>query len=151
LLKHSSLKLILAGTRVPPEEVLKPFNSDARERIKVISSFTSEEERVFYQDAQIFIMPSFFEGQSVALTQAMAMGLCPIASDNCGQKDFVRDQENGLLFKTGNASDMEEKIEWLLQHKDQITILGNKARESVKSLTWANTAKEVVEVCESLL
>jgi len=132
-------------------EIYSRFHEEVRSRITIVSSFSAAEEALLYNEAQVFIMPSFFEGQSVALTQAMAMGLCPVVSDNSGQKDFVTDQQNGIVFKTGNANDMLEKIEWLLQNKDKISILGKNARESVRLLTWENAAKDVVSTCEKLL
>jgi glycosyltransferase involved in cell wall biosynthesis len=150
LIKHDTIKLILAGTGASSGEVLSRFHEEVRGRINVISSFSPDQERRFYRDAQVFIMPSFFEGQSVALTQAMAMGLCPVVSDNCGQKDFVKHQHNGLQFKTGDAADMEKEIDWLLQNPDRIILMGKNAKESVRHLTWERAASEVVLTCESV-
>src|SRR5260221_553791 len=110
LREHSHINLILAGTKIHEEEVRKGFVEEVQQQLTVRSSFASEDEKDLYASARIFVMPSYFEGQSVALTQAMSMGLCPVASSNCGQKDFIIHKTNGLLFETGNAKDFKHKL-----------------------------------------
>jgi glycosyltransferase involved in cell wall biosynthesis len=149
--KYKDVKLILAGTSMPDDEVIRGFQNSVLGQVKIIKSFSAQEEIDFYKAADIFVMPSFFEGQSLALTQAMAMGLCPLVSDNCGQKDFVQHQQNGLLFKTGDPNDMLEKTEWLLNNPSRISLMAQKARQSVLPLTWEYAANGVVDACESVL
>lgn len=148
--KYSFAKLILAGTGSNPEEVLQGFNKSIHPQIKIIKSFKPEEEADLYKTAQVFVMPSYFEGQSLALTQSMAMGLCPIVSDNCGQKDFVKHEKNGLLFKTGDSNDLKNKLKYLLQNSEQINKWGSHAKQSVQSLTWPHVSDHVVKICESV-
>jgi len=151
LLHYRQVDLILAGTKKEDIDVRAGFANEVQRQVSVIESFGVEEEQTLYSRAQIFIMPSFFEGQSVALVQAMFMGLCPVASANCGQKDFIRHHVNGLLFETGSASGFKDQLIWLLQHQEQIKLLGNNARDSVRHFSWYNSANEIVQFCESVL
>lgn len=151
LSKYPSLQLILAGTHYPPAVILEGFIPSVHAQIITIASFTSEEEISLYEDANIFVIPSFFEGQSLALTQAMSMGLCCVAADNSGQKDYIKTNENGLLFRTGDGSDMLQKLEYLINNPEQIEIMGAKGNQSVITLTWDNVTNNVVKVCEQAI
>lgn len=51
--------------------------------------------------ADIFVLPSLWEGLPIGLLEAMAMGKAIIASDVDGTGEVVKDGENGLLIQTG--------------------------------------------------
>jgi len=104
------------------------------------------EEVQLYKNADVFVLPSFYEGQSLALTQAMSMGLCPVVADNCGQKDFIKHQQNGLLFKTGNDNDFIQQLHWLLNHKQQMYSMGQQAKVFVQSYTWQAATDEIITI-----
>ncbi len=144
LKNYPSTKLIIAGTVYGIKDVLRGFDKNVHEQIQVIPFFTNSEEIGLYQQSNVFVMPSYFEGQSVALTQAMAMGLCPVTANNCGQKDFITDRVNGLLFETGNSKDFENQLEWLVNNTKKIKEFGEKAKEFVKDLTWEKVSQDVV-------
>jgi glycosyltransferase involved in cell wall biosynthesis len=147
----SEWHLVLAGVGYPEEVIYEAFPSDLKDNITVLPHFKQIDEAKLYQESDVFILPSYIEGQSLALTQAMASGLCCIVSDNCGQRDFVQHQHNGLLFKTGDAADLAQQIKHVLLHKNSIKIYGNAAYESVKDLTWQNVSNDVVTVCKNLV
>jgi glycosyltransferase involved in cell wall biosynthesis len=144
-------QLILAGIGDHKTDILNEFPSDLHQNLDIIARFSQAEETKLYEHADVFLLPSYFEGQSLALTQAMASGLCCVCSDNCGQHDFIKHQQNGLLFKTGNAADLANKLKWVLQNKSLIPIYAKQAQQTVKSYTWDNVGAEVVEVCTELV
>lgn len=53
-----------------------------------------------YNKADIFVLPSFFEGNPKVLLEAMACGLAVIGSDVCGINNLIRHGDNGLLCDT---------------------------------------------------
>jgi glycosyltransferase involved in cell wall biosynthesis len=144
-------QLILAGIGEHKNAILSEFPSDLHQNLDIIPRFSQAEETKLYERADVFLLPSYFEGQSLALTQAMASGLCCICSDNCGQHDFIKHEDNGLLFKTGNAVDLAKKLKWVLQNKSLIPIYAKHAQQTVKSYTWDKVGDEVVEVCTGLV
>lgn len=146
-----NIRLILAGTKVDNEMVWNSFTEVARPKVNVLSSFNATQEQDLYKSAQVFLMPSYFEGQSLALTQAMAMGLCPVVSDNCGQKDFVTHKENGLVFKTGNIESFLLQVKWLIANQHLIQNMGKKAQCFVENYLWENVSDEIVGWCENIV
>jgi len=145
LTKYIFLKLRLAGTRLSDDGLYSKFNSSVKDQIEVISNFTSVEEANIYYGASIFILPSYFEGQSLALTQAMAVGLCPVAANNSGQTDLIEHEVNGLLFETGNTEQFILEIEKLINDRSLILTFGEKAKQSVQDLKWETVSNKLFE------
>ncbi len=145
LVKYSFLKLRLAGSSLEANELLSKFNSSVKEQIEVIANFTSEEEANIYNEASIFLLPSYFEGQSLALTQAMAMGLCPVVTNNSGQTDLIQHEFNGLLFETGNIEQFIFQIEKLITNRHLILSFGSLAKQSVEMYKWKNVTNTLIE------
>jgi glycosyltransferase involved in cell wall biosynthesis len=55
--------------------------------------------------ADIFVLPSLWEGLPIGLLEAMAMGKAVIASNVDGTNEIVRNNENGILIETENLVD----------------------------------------------
>jgi glycosyltransferase involved in cell wall biosynthesis len=151
LLQKKETKLIIAGTNTTEQFILSQFNLTCHHQIKVIPHFTSEEEKGIYADADIFILPSYIEGQSLALLQAMAMGLCPIAANNSGQKDVIQHMQNGLLFETGNKDKFYDTILWCIENYNMVNQFGANAKHSLLGNNWSNVSNDVCLLCEKLV
>lgn len=65
-------------------------------------------------DANMFVLPSDYEGLSNALLEAMMMGIPCIATDCAGCDEYIRDHENGLLVHVGDGSALAEAMKELL-------------------------------------
>ena len=63
----------------------------------------------------IFVLPSLSEALSNSLMEAMACGCACIASHTGGNPELIQEGETGLLFETGNAASLAEKLALLLE------------------------------------
>jgi L-malate glycosyltransferase len=79
----------------------------------------------------IFVSCSSSEGLSNALLEAMACGCCVIGSRVGGTPEIVRDEFNGLLFESGNAEDLLEKLKRTVCDESLRERLGKNAHEFV--------------------
>lgn len=64
----------------------------------------------FYQNADLFLFPSHFEGSPTVLMEAIACGLPVIASDIPPHHDTIREGENGWFFPVGDVGTMETRV-----------------------------------------
>ena len=64
--------------------------------------------------SDLFVIPSRFEGLSIAMIEAMACGLPVIASDAPGLRDHIKERQNGLLFPVENHKALAECIRLLV-------------------------------------
>jgi len=73
--------------------------------------------------------------------EAMAMGRCVIGSDVGGIKELIRNQETGLLFQAGSASDLEAKLASVLNGTISASKTGAAARKDVEATRqWSQMA-----------
>jgi glycosyltransferase involved in cell wall biosynthesis len=81
--------------------------------------------------ADVFVLPSRWEGLSRALMEAMAAGLPVIASRVDGIKDLITDGVHGLLVASEDPKSLETSILQLLEHPPMKKKMGAAAREHV--------------------
>lgn len=83
--------------------------------------------------SDLFILPSLWEGLSMALLEAMATGLPIIASEVSGTTQVMVPGETGLLVPPGDASRLTEAIDELLSDRGRAQAMGTAARRSVEA------------------
>ena len=76
------------------------------------------------------IFPSYREGLSLALLEAMACGKAVIASDVGGNPEVIVSGESGFLFPSGDREALASYMKQLL-NRDMATSTGNLARKRV--------------------
>ena len=142
-------KWILAGTGSSREEVLRAWPPGLWDVTEIATGHERAEEGELFSSADLFVLPSFFEGQPLALLQAMASGLCCISTATCGQRDLIRHSENGLLVEPGDATGLADEISRVLADERMRSELGEAARISVAGRSWVETGDEFVHLVES--
>ncbi|HET8575021.1 MAG TPA: glycosyltransferase [Candidatus Paceibacterota bacterium] len=81
--------------------------------------------------ADIFVFPSFLEGMSNALLEAMGAGLPCVVSNISENAELVQDRENGLTFINRDPEDLARKIGELMENSEEAKRLGEAARKTV--------------------
>ncbi|KAB8317535.1 glycosyltransferase family 4 protein [Tolypothrix campylonemoides VB511288] len=142
---------LLAGTGLDSETVLKDWSEEIRPFVEVIPRFHRDAESNLFARANVFVLPSFFEGQPLALLQAMESGRCCITTNCCGQRDLIKNGYNGLLHEPGDAQTLAALIQDCAKNKDLRTTLGKNAKQSVSDRSWEVTSAEVVDQIEEVL
>ncbi len=91
---------------------------DLNSNIKFCGWLPQKDLPELYNAADIFVLPSITEGHSVALLEAMAVGLPIVASRTGGNIETIEDGVNGFLFETGNAEKLAEKLGMILTNRN---------------------------------
>jgi glycosyltransferase involved in cell wall biosynthesis len=81
--------------------------------------------------ADIFILPSRWEGLSRALMEAMAAGLPAIATQVDGIKDLITDGVNGLLVPSEDAEALGNSILELIDNEEMRKRIGSAGQAHV--------------------
>ena len=100
--------------------------------------------------ADIFIFPSYQEGLPFAVLEAMVYGLPIVASDTGGIPEMVVHQHNGLLFKTGDCQDLQEKLDWALIHPAAMIQMAEVGKVEVQKFSETKMLKDTLEILENL-
>jgi len=113
--------------------------------------FVSWEEVIaLYQNAHIFVLPSFNEGMSIALLEAMASGLPVIVTDTGGTQELVK-EENGLVVPWGDADVLADALAFLIESPDQMRKMGQNSREIVINFDWKQFTQQHVDLLHRVL
>ncbi len=91
--------------------------------------------------ADIVVRPSFTEGLSLAVIEAMAAGRCNIVSDIEPNLELVTDDVNGLTFRCGDSADLARKLRLAVSNADLRLRLAHRARVDAQAYTWESTAE----------
>ena len=84
----------------------------------------------------MFVLPSLREGLPNTLLEAMASGLCCIASRIPGITDTLIDHGvNGLLVRPGDALELEQAMRQALESPASAHAWGRRARKTVEE-SW---------------
>lgn len=85
-----------------------------------------------YKICDIFCFPSYREGLSVALMEAMASGLPIICSNIRGNTDLVKEGQGGYLFNPSSVNEVTDRLEKMLEHKEILESMGAYNKQSIR-------------------
>lgn len=93
--------------------------------------------------SDIFVLPSYSEGLSNALMEAMASGCACIASDTGGNAFLIQNGVSGFLFPPGDRQALRAHIERLVKDPAKRRNLGAAARKRIEeAFSWEVVGKE---------
>ena len=120
-------------------------------RITLLEHQTQEELKRVYDQHGVFLFPSLFEGFGKAPLEAMARGLCVVASDEGGMHDYIEDGLNGHRIPVGDVDAFVQVVRSLIGNLDQCRELSARARKTAERYCWRRCATEAVQFYKELL
>lgn len=121
-----------------------------KDKVEFIGRVSHREVSKYYQEADVFVLPSLNEGMSNAMLEALSSGLPLLATDTGGTKELVTDGENGYVIKMKNASNIAEKIEKLINNSELKKKMGEASRQKALGLSWKKVAGEYYKLYSNL-
>ncbi len=85
----------------------------------------------FLASLDIFVLPSRWEGLGIAALEAALVQIPIIVSNVDGLQEIVDDAHNGLVFDSGDAHDLAQKISWYKEHETEAHQFAKQLREKV--------------------
>lgn len=138
--KSRKLCICIAGTGVY-SEYFEHFIQDKHLQNEVRLLGYREDMLKLYRAADAFLFPSYQEGLSAALMEAMACGLPAAASRIRGNTDLI-DKEGGILFDVGREPRrIDDESESVHNIRKALEWLRNLSEEECKAMGEYNQAK----------
>jgi glycosyltransferase involved in cell wall biosynthesis len=139
--KNPKIKLVFCGQdrmdsvhKIPVSKLLKQAldkNSLDRVEFRVIEN--RQKLARLIQISTIVVLPSYNEGFSNALLEAMACGKPVVYSKVGSSEEIIQDGINGILCNIRDSEDLFKKILWLIENPEQRKKIGNLAFETIRS------------------
>ena len=141
-------ELKIAGNhpeRTPYPKLAKELNL---KKLTFSGFIPDESMNDFYNEADLFVYPSKYEGFGFAPLEAMATGTPVIITPGGALREV---SGAGAQLVEYNAESMADTIISLMENTDQRNKLAAKGAEWVKQYTWENCAKKTIDVYQSMI
>ncbi len=151
VIKGLNAQLLLVGREAEVPQFLRVISPAARARINYAGFQPPERLPEYFSRADVFILPSRYDGWGVVVNQALGAGLPIICSDSVGAGlDLVEEGINGLRFAAGNAGELERCMEEVISDPDATWAWGEISRQKAQTLTPEVGAEKWAHVFQSL-
>ena len=124
-------KFIMAGKGPLEEEYDTKFMELLGDRYEFKGIVSGLRKTIAFEQSNIFLLPSFWEGLPIALLEAMSFGLVPVTTDVGAMKTVVINNMNGKIVETRSSEDIAEAIKSLAGDPEKMKRLSINARKLV--------------------
>lgn len=112
---------------------------------------TGEEKETYLRECDLFVLPSYFEGQPVSILEAMAYACAITASDIGSIPDMIVEGQTGLLVPPRDENALAEKLLMLLGQPALCRELAGHARKKMeKEFSIEDTVEKLVQIYQSV-
>lgn len=89
------------------------------------------EKDVFFQNADVFVFPTFYNNECfpLVLLEAMEQGIACISCNEGGISSIIDDGETGYIIEKHQSGMLADKLEYLIKHPEVCKDMGIKGRE----------------------
>ena len=138
----TSVKLVLAGGANSAERYVRKLHSRQSGRIIFPGWVAGRELEELLSNAMLFVLPSDIEGLSLALLDAMAAGVCVLASGIAENLEVV--EGAGFTFRPGDVDDLERRLRFLISSAEIRQAAARRGRQRVRErYLWPGIVSEL--------
>ncbi len=120
-------------------------------KVTFIEAVPHESLPLYYNAADVCVVPSYYESFGLVAVEAMACGVPVVASRVGGLRETVRDGQTGYLVPWRCPEPFAERLELLLSNEPLRLSLGREARAAVQRFRWSEVAASVEGVYHDLV
>lgn len=122
-----------------------PFQSSIRH----LSYLPDDQVAEFYQNADVFVYPSHYEGFGMPVLEAMTLGAPVVTSNTSSLPEVAGDA--AVLVDSNDVEQLSEGILRVIRDRQFRNSLIQKGKEQAKLFSWEKTAKETLNAYRSIL
>lgn len=143
-------QLIFSGIG-PDSEIVRERVAELNlsENVEILGYAAYENVPEIYRSADVFVSPTYAEGFSNTILEAMSAGLPVVSTFSVGVVDCLRNRENGLLVSPGNVEQLTDALKEILTNHDLRAQLTENALKEVREIySWRVIGRQIVEIYE---
>jgi D-inositol-3-phosphate glycosyltransferase len=154
--EDENFRVLIVGGDDSAERQIEELRAQAEQldvdhHISFVGAVDHEQLPLYYNAADVCVVPSFYESFGLVAIESMACGTPVVASRVGGLASTVLDGETGYLISWRCPEPFAERLELLLDNDDLRASFGRAAREAVERFRWGNVAAAVSTLYQSLL
>jgi glycosyltransferase involved in cell wall biosynthesis len=147
ILRVTSVHLVLTGIGKEKQKLEELTEKLGIQKAVTFTGFVPDKDlQNIYRIADLFVIASIAELQSLVTLEAMASGLPVVAVNAMALPELVHDGENGYLFSNGDSQMLAEKVIAILSNPTMRAQMSQKSLEIIKD----HDIHKVIEKYESI-
>ena len=156
LQQETPFHFVLAGTNPQDPQyeaqIKQRIANSALSQITTIPGFvTGEDKLALFQDADLFVLPSYYENFGIAVAEAMATGTPVVISDRVHIWESIQ-QANAGWITSCSQEQLIQTLRTTLQNQAQWEQIASNARSLVKEqYSWDAIASRLIETYRLLI
>jgi glycosyltransferase involved in cell wall biosynthesis len=100
-----------------------------------------------YRKADVFVSPTYAEGFSNTILEAMAAGLAVVSTHSVGVSDCLRDDENGLMVQPGDVPALAKALGRVIEDAELRARLAQAGLEECRRVySWTAVGRQIMDV-----
>jgi phosphatidylinositol alpha-mannosyltransferase len=148
--ERPGVQLLVAGPG-DGDDIDDVLSAEIRERVHVLGQVSEADKARMLSSVDVFVAPNLGkESFGIVLLEAMAAGTPVLASNIDAFRRVLDDGAAGALFPVGDAEALARAAGALLDDADRRQDLVTAARSTVRNYDWAEVARQVVHVYETV-
>ena len=148
-LRTDGRRLLVSGIGPDLDEVRRRVRG--RRDVTLTGYMSPDEAPAVYRRADVFVSPTYSEGFSNTILEAMASGLPVVSTSTVGVVDCLRHEDNGLLHEPGDVAGLAQCLDRLLDDEPLRSRLATTALDEVRrEYSWPVLARRVDGVYRDL-
>lgn len=152
VLKSEDAQLVIAGKGKEKSNLVKLSQKLGIEENVSFTGFVSDKDLPsLYHCADLFVIASIAELQSLATMEAMASGLPVVAAKVMALPELVHNGKNGYLFNEADTKTLGEKIIKILKNPALKKKMSKNSLSIIKNHNIEKTLKKYVQIYQQLL
>lgn len=145
-LLKSQVIVHIVGEGEQKEDLQKLIHEQHIQNVVLHGAKYDNELHTFYQNADVFVLPSIKEGLPEVLVEAMASALPIVASDVIGNREFVAD--TGILVNPPTPENFAYEIDCLLSNPTLLKKMSRHSQVKARRHNWDTIVHEFINLYE---
>ncbi|MDO9578467.1 MAG: glycosyltransferase [Candidatus Cloacimonadales bacterium] len=142
--KHKDILLLLIGGGELKKKYIKTCEQlNLKKHVRIMDRLKHEELAIWYNIADIFVLPSVNETFGVVLLEALACGLPVIATSTSGPSQIISDSIDGLFVPIKNSNAISETVNYLFSNEETLKKMSKNALQNIQN-KYSNVTKKII-------
>lgn len=148
---HFSYKLLIAGDGDEREHLIKLAGKYCNEDIVFLGNIDYYKVAEYMSKARIYVQPTVnMEGHPRALLEAISSACACIATNVDGNRDIIRNLENGILVNPKNEEELYHSIKKLIENEELCSYLAENAYKDSKQYSISSVMKKEIKLLKDV-
>ena len=144
------MRLLLGG--IWEDEELRKEAEKMKEYVTDLGWLQGEAKKDYLRISDLFVFPTYFEGQPVSVLEAMAYQCGIVATNVGGIPQMIEPEQTGLLIEPKDPEGLKSALQKLLSDPELCEYLGKNARAKVqKEYSINKSLEELVKIYQRLV